>query len=142
MNLADAFSTLAKAGCRIKAEAGGGIILDVPPGRPPVPRQVLEVLAAHRESLVAVLAPNAPTPAAASEKSEAKASSSPLRLPGARFPGRKHLGLQASAATPPPPPREQRPAQAPPEPLPRPPLNHKPTPAEIFARVVANARRR
>lgn len=141
MNLADAFSALAKAGCRIKAEVGGGIILDVPPGTPPVPRQVLEVLAAHRESLVAVLAPNVPVPPAAPEKSEAKPPSSPLRLPGARFPGHKHLGLTAGGAPPPLAP-VQPPAQTPPEPLPRPPLSLKPTPAEIFARVVAGARRR
>ncbi|MFM8495735.1 MAG: hypothetical protein ACKOEM_09435, partial [Planctomycetia bacterium] len=57
MNLADAFSTLAKTGCRLRVEAEGGIILDVSPGCPPVPPSVLQVLAAHRESLVAILAP-------------------------------------------------------------------------------------
>jgi hypothetical protein len=57
MNLADAFSTLAKTGCRLRVEAEGGIILDVSPGCPPVPPSVLQVLAAHRESLVVVLAP-------------------------------------------------------------------------------------
>lgn len=57
MNLAEAFSVLAQAGCRLKAETGGGIILDVPPGGPPVPSSVLQALATHRESLVAVLSP-------------------------------------------------------------------------------------
>jgi hypothetical protein len=64
MNLAEAFFALAQAGCRIKVEAGGSIVLDVPRGRPPVPRSVLEALAAHRETLSAVLgpAPDRPTP--------------------------------------------------------------------------------
>jgi len=60
MTLSDAFSALALAGCRIKVEASGGIILDVPPGRPAVTHAVLQALAAHRETLVAVLAPASP----------------------------------------------------------------------------------
>jgi hypothetical protein len=62
MNLAEAFAILAKTGCRLRVEAEGGIILDVPPGGQPVPTAVLQVLAAHRESLVAVLAPAKPSP--------------------------------------------------------------------------------
>lgn len=57
MNLTEAFSTLARSGCRLKLEAAGSIILDVPPGSPPVPSSVLEALAMHREILAAVLTP-------------------------------------------------------------------------------------
>jgi hypothetical protein len=60
MTLSDAFSALALAGGRIKVEAGGSIILDVPTGRPAVPHAVLQALATHRETLVAVLAPASP----------------------------------------------------------------------------------
>jgi len=63
MNLAEAFLALAQAGCRIKVEAGGSIVLDVPHGCPPVPRSVLEALAAHRETLSAVLGPAPDRPA-------------------------------------------------------------------------------
>ncbi len=64
MNLAEAFFALAQAGCRIKVEAAGSIVLDVPHGCPPVPSAVLEALAAHRETVSAVLgpAPDRPTP--------------------------------------------------------------------------------
>ena len=64
MNLAEAFFALAKTGCRIKVEAGGIIVLDVPQGCPPVPRSAMEALVTHRETLSAVLAPapDKPTP--------------------------------------------------------------------------------
>ena len=64
MNLAEAFFALAKTGCRIKVEAGGNIVLDVPQGCPPVPRSAMEALVTHRETLSAVLAPapDKPTP--------------------------------------------------------------------------------
>jgi len=64
MNLTEAFFAIAHAGCRIKVEAGGSVVLDIPPGCPPVPKAVLEALATHRETLSAVLgpAPNRPTP--------------------------------------------------------------------------------
>lgn len=61
MNLSEAFSVLAQSRCRLKVEAEGGIILDIPTGSPPVPRTVLEALAAHREALLAVLKPTSPS---------------------------------------------------------------------------------
>lgn len=94
MNLADAFSTLAKTGCRLRVEAEGGIILDVSPGCPPVPPSVLQVLAAHRESLVAVLAPaNAPN---AAETLPANAKATSTSVP--RSPYARDLSPKAQAA--------------------------------------------
>ena len=59
MTLADAITTIATAGCRIVADHSGGIGLEVPPGSS-VPREVLDVLAAHREQLAAVATPAEP----------------------------------------------------------------------------------
>lgn len=58
MNLADAFLVLAQSGCQLRADADGGIVIDVPHGCPPVPSSVLDVLAAHREQLRAALVPS------------------------------------------------------------------------------------
>lgn len=62
MNLSEVFTLLAQSGCRLKLEAAGSIILDVPAGAPPVPRSVLDSLAMHRESLAAVLTAELPEP--------------------------------------------------------------------------------
>lgn len=59
MTLADAMHALATAGCRLMAGHDGGIALDVPPGRS-VAREVLDVLAAHREAVAAALTPTVP----------------------------------------------------------------------------------
>lgn len=56
MTLADAITTIATAGCRIVADASGGIALKVPPGST-VAAEVLAVLSAHREQLAAVATP-------------------------------------------------------------------------------------
>lgn len=50
MTLAEAFTALAMAGCRLTAAPGGGVALVVPEGAE-VSRQVLDVLAAHRDEL-------------------------------------------------------------------------------------------
>lgn len=71
MNLADAFLVLAQSGCQLRADADGGIVVDIPHGCPPVPSSVLDVLAAHREQLRAALAPSRSgieSPAAAPRK--------------------------------------------------------------------------
>jgi len=54
MNLADAVHALAITGSRLTAGLDGGITLVVPDGTT-VPRQVLDVLRAHREQLAAVV---------------------------------------------------------------------------------------
>jgi hypothetical protein len=56
MTLAEAITILATAGCRILADASGGICLDVPPGST-VTSEVLAVLSAHRDQLAAVATP-------------------------------------------------------------------------------------
>lgn len=136
MNLAEAFLVLAQTGCRLKAETGGGIVLDVPPGGPPVPRQVLEVLATHRESLAAVLAPNVPPP----DDYSATAPPSPERRQGIRWPGPSNLAQRACPPVAPsplpsaPPPSSPPPVETPPR---RKPIIRV-TPEEIMARVRAN----
>jgi hypothetical protein len=50
MTLAEAISTVAMAGCRLMPDDLGGVALVVPPGRT-IPREVFEVLRAHREAL-------------------------------------------------------------------------------------------
>ncbi len=50
MTLADAITALATAGCRLTGAVGGGVALVVPEGAE-VSRQVLDVLAAHRDEL-------------------------------------------------------------------------------------------
>jgi hypothetical protein len=61
MNLADAVHALAITGSRLTAGLDGGITLVVPDGTT-VPRQVLDVLRAHREQLAAVVEPAATAP--------------------------------------------------------------------------------
>jgi hypothetical protein len=138
MNLAEAFLVLAQTGCRLKAETGGGIVLDVPPGRSPVPRQVLEVLATHRESLAAVLAPNVPVSVA--QNSEAAALPAPERPNGIRWPGPINLGRPACPPAAPsplpsgPPPSSTAPSETPPRRSPY----IRVDPEEIMRRVRAN----
>jgi hypothetical protein len=59
MTLADAFHVLTTSGCRLSADPAGGIALTVPEGAT-VPAEVLDVIRAHREQLVAALAPPPP----------------------------------------------------------------------------------
>jgi hypothetical protein len=108
MTLSDAFSALALAGCRIKVEAGGSVILDVPPGRPAVPNAVLQALAAHRETLVAVLAPASP-PAGAERQ---PAASVPKTSTGRPSPYAAENLARRSAPAPAAPPRPKLDAQA------------------------------
>lgn len=54
MTLADAIHTLAVSGCRLTAGPDGGVALVVPDGAQ-VPREVLDVLTAHRAELVATV---------------------------------------------------------------------------------------
>jgi hypothetical protein len=61
MTLADCFDLLNRSGCRIVRD-GAALTLDIPPGSPPIPVEVLTVLQANREQLVAVL-PEAAAPA-------------------------------------------------------------------------------
>ena len=53
MTLGEAFDILNTAGCRIVPDDIAGIALDIPPGAPPIPRELLAVLSANREPLVA-----------------------------------------------------------------------------------------
>lgn len=53
MTLGEAFDILTATGCRIVPDDIGGIALDVPPTAPPIPRDLLAVLSANREALVA-----------------------------------------------------------------------------------------
>lgn len=53
MTLGEAFDILNTAGCRIVPDDDGGITLDIPAAAPPIPRDVLAVLSANREALVA-----------------------------------------------------------------------------------------
>lgn len=94
MNLAEAFAVLANTGCRLRVEAEGGIILDVSPGCPPVPPSVLQVLAAHRESLVAVLAPAKPPESAEGPPTE----TNPDMASAPASPYARDLSLEAQAA--------------------------------------------
>jgi hypothetical protein len=80
MNLADAFLVLAQSGCQLRADADGGIVVDVPHGCPPVPSSVLDVLAAHREQLCAALVPSRSEP-----ESPAAAPRKPASLSHARY---------------------------------------------------------
>ncbi len=63
MTLAQAFTTLATAGCRLVPDDAGGVALVVPDGAT-IPREVLEVLRVHREEIAAAHAVSpAPAPA-------------------------------------------------------------------------------
>jgi len=62
MTLADALHALAVAGCRLAAAPDGGMTLDVPPGAT-IDREVLDVLAANRETVAAAIQPPPPAPA-------------------------------------------------------------------------------
>lgn len=53
MTLGEAFDLLNTTGCRIVPDDIGGIALDIPPTAPPIPRDLLAVLSANREALVA-----------------------------------------------------------------------------------------
>ena len=69
MNLAEAFTILATSGCRLVPDPEAGLSLVVPDGRA-IPGEVLEVMRAHREQLVAAHAapvPEAPSPALADD---------------------------------------------------------------------------
>lgn len=62
MTLAEAFTTLATAGCRLMPDDAGGVALVVPDGAT-IPREVLDVLREHREQIAAAHAvPAAPAP--------------------------------------------------------------------------------
>jgi hypothetical protein len=61
VTLAEAISTVAMAGCRLVPDNAGSVALVVPEGTN-VPREVLDVLRAHREQLAAVHATAAPPP--------------------------------------------------------------------------------
>lgn len=56
MTLAEAFDLLNRSGCRIVRDASG-LSLDIPPGAPAMPAELLASLQANREQLVAVLPP-------------------------------------------------------------------------------------
>lgn len=58
MTLADAFDLLNRSGCRIVRDASG-LTLDIPPEVPPLPAELLTVLQANREQLMAVTPPAA-----------------------------------------------------------------------------------
>lgn len=64
MTLADAFDLLNRSGCRIVRDASG-LTLDIPPEAPPLPAELLTVLQANREQLMAVTPP--PTTATSRE---------------------------------------------------------------------------
>jgi hypothetical protein len=67
MTLAEAFTTLATAGCRLVPDDAGGVALVVPDGAT-IPREVLEVLRVHRADIAAAHAvspaPAGPSPSA------------------------------------------------------------------------------
>lgn len=67
MTLAEAFVAVARAGGRFVVE-GGSIFLDLPPGGPPVPQDVLAVLSNHRDDLLAAAGGRQPAMADGDER--------------------------------------------------------------------------